>query len=87
MRVPAQLEIARELVDAQVTLRLVGSVATDAMLGQEGFKRFRSTGGTRQAKAGSEEQTGTGKKSAMEHRSCQYELGQDLAHHFTINIR
>ena len=58
MRVRAQLEIARELVDAQVTLRLVGSVATDAMLAQESFKRFRPTNGTSQAKAGGEEQAG-----------------------------
>jgi hypothetical protein len=57
------------------------------MPGQEGFKRLRPTGGTRQAKAGSEEQAVTGKISAMAHRSCQYESGQELAHHYAIHIR
>ena len=70
MRVRAQLEIAREVVDEQITLRLVGPVATDAMLSQEGFKRFRSTDGTHQGKAGGEEYAGLGDISKLGHRRC-----------------
>ena len=56
MRVHARLEIARELVDAQIPLLLLRAMAADAVLLEECFERFRSADGASKAKTGNEEQ-------------------------------
>jgi hypothetical protein len=54
MRVRAHLEIARELVDPQVALLLLGAMATDAVFLQESVIRFRSEDSTGKGKASGE---------------------------------
>ena len=49
MGVGAQFEIARELVEAQVALFLLGAVTAGAMLLDEGFVRLRCADDTGQA--------------------------------------
>jgi len=51
MGVGAELEIAGELVEAQVAFFLIGSVTACAVLLDEGFVGLRGTGGADQAEA------------------------------------
>ena len=54
MRVRAHFEIARELVDAQITLFPLGAMTTDAVFFQESVIRFRCEDSTGKGKASSE---------------------------------
>ena len=46
MRVSAQFEVARELIDPQIALLLLRPMAAEAMRLQKGIKRFRRMNGT-----------------------------------------
>ena len=51
MGVGAEFEIARELIEAQVPLFLLGAVTADAVLLEEGFVWLRCADDTGQAQA------------------------------------
>jgi hypothetical protein len=67
MGVGAQFEVARKLIETQVAFLFILSVATDAVLFDEGFVGFRGLGGAREAKAQGNEHAGWGKVTAKGH--------------------
>ena len=67
MGVDAEFEIARELIETEVPLFLLGAVTADAVLLDEGFVRLRCPDLTGQAQAKSEERKGAGEVSRGGH--------------------
>ena len=65
--VGTQFEVARELVEAEVAFLFILSVATDAVLLNEGFVGFRRMDGGCEAKAQGDEQVGWGEVSVQGH--------------------